>query len=843
MWILERLLIRRLLLCGAASLIILGAEFLSLDATRAQEGGAQQTLDLVLLIDNSGSMEWVSPRTDTSQLRIIAAQGLVGYLAVKSEQIVSNVGVVLFGTVPKVVTSTLVTVAPEGSDNYLKGLVRSENLGFTDFAAALTRANGLLLSHKTQNPCAVVLFTDGRPEVKSPMTAKDVGNEFEKIATQVDILRNRRCKFYVMVVGDAIIDQETWRNLAEGSDGSYGRLFPPLKSIDVLPDYFHEILCGLVGLVNCSGSDNKVMDRDITSDTTEYIKVPPYLHAITFFVINSGAPLDVSFYQPDGQRLLLTPNVVSSIGSNDLAYNVVNPQPSIVGPPAKDWTIRVSLRGSGKAHIWAWADKFFLKVRPQFGSFHLEGDLLTIRAFLADTQIAPNSPVHSVPGYNLNLVAQLFAESDPGKVVGAIDLVEQIDGTFAGTYAGKLARGRYAVKVEATAENVRGIVDTQSFPLYIGGIPRIAEITITEAEVGKFAPIQLKVGSFESVYPGGTLTVTAVITDSAGLSFLVPIPLTQTGTSNQYEGVLGITSSTGQLGSFTVSGNYQATIRLVGKTSDGFFSFDGTQDPTFRVIQSFHVREAASELPSLGNAEISDIEVGQVAKVSVPILHFEKASTDLKITAVVALPDGRRNDPIVLTPAQIATGELGRFDAEGTYQMTLTLMGTAKDGTQLTPPPVTASFVVKEQGWVTMVRALFAGILLLTIAMGFTYRTLIYVPLTFVIGKLEVTNPDRTRDNDIDLTAMNKKLVTLGNPGDIELAKDPGVIGIEAKIEGRQKRGREATWWLSKKQGGKFEKPIQLFGGDKFAVGKYDITYLNDAAKREAERDLIDNYA
>lgn len=135
----------------------------------AQSSVPPSQVAVVLLIDNSGSMEV----NDPEGMRFTAAR-LFSALLDDGDQI----GVITFGTQASSVTPGLVTVCSQiatqcpatavSKEDLLKWLVPTPEDGYTDVKAAFHLAATMLRNANPGTKKAVVLLTDGKPEILHP---------------------------------------------------------------------------------------------------------------------------------------------------------------------------------------------------------------------------------------------------------------------------------------------------------------------------------------------------------------------------------------------------------------------------------------------------------------------------------------------------------------------------------------------------------------------------------------------------------------------------------------------------------------------------------------------------
>ncbi|MCK4473254.1 MAG: VWA domain-containing protein, partial [Anaerolineae bacterium] len=276
---------------------------------RGQEpGGGPVNLDVILLIDNSMSMSHAdlvtgAPPSDPEGLRVRAAKFLVDYLRANAETSRANhrAGVVSFGGVVGDVASLRLL-----QENTVRDGIRAEEIQFTDFRTPLQFAlrEFRAKSFATENRMAVVLFTDGRPQLTgTPMAEQELRDYFDDLAPLAGELQEGGVSLFVLGIGDAREDRDNWTRLIPQNH------YIPITSTTELFDVYHRIVADLIGVAVSK-------ERILPAEQAVSIKVEPYLERIVFSFVKSDPATRISLTSPTGT--VLTP----TIGAADVHHSI-----------------------------------------------------------------------------------------------------------------------------------------------------------------------------------------------------------------------------------------------------------------------------------------------------------------------------------------------------------------------------------------------------------------------------------------------------------------------------------------------------------------------------------------
>ena len=273
-------------------------------------------LDLVLLIDSSGSMA----KTDPGNLRVSAASFLIDYVQAVGEAqgITHRFAVANFNTHVLDTQPLQPLLGSATKDN-----LTPRNEGDTDFVPAFGFARQQLApSPDKKNPMAVVLFTDGEP---APITST-LEAYFQALLPQVRSLQETGVRVFVVAIGDAVKNQAQWTQPGMIPANRY-------RTVDKTTDLagmYHEFLFDLLGL-------QKARDQTLDDNAELTVKLQPYLEQAVFSVIKDKPGAEVKLYDPSNA---LVPS--SRSGDLHLIY-------AVAAPTAGAW--RIQSKG-GKAQVW-----------------------------------------------------------------------------------------------------------------------------------------------------------------------------------------------------------------------------------------------------------------------------------------------------------------------------------------------------------------------------------------------------------------------------------------------------------------------------------------------------------
>lgn len=303
--------------------------------TRAAAG----TVDLVILIDNSGSMAHNDPR----ELRYRAARLAIDYLEVGDQ-----VGVLLFdSTVEPLLPLSPLTGA--GEKNKFKELIPARRpRGDTDIGGALAQAHGQLTEKGRGGAVPlVILLTDG---IVDPDPARRYDKEFmaayyDNMDKVVAEMADLGCAIYGVGLTEEA-DMDFLREVGSRS-GGWSQMVPTAPElVPVFRDILQE--------AKERESLWERVEEDLAAGEVleQKVAVPQYTREVTFTAVNlEGGFLELEVVGPRGQLLAAgQPGVEVSWEAGYASYRVSS-------PAAGEWLLRAA--GQGRMHLVVETDSLF----------------------------------------------------------------------------------------------------------------------------------------------------------------------------------------------------------------------------------------------------------------------------------------------------------------------------------------------------------------------------------------------------------------------------------------------------------------------------------------------------
>ncbi len=318
--------------------------------TAAPDGSG---LDVMLLLDQSQSLyDLGGIGSDPHMLRMEGARLFTSYLGVDGPAPDYRLGVVYFGTQPKlIVPLTSITNAAQ-RQAVQDALAGPEPLGWTDINAALALAHAELFESeraKTDRQLALVIFTDGRPQTEGLNTPAaesayqtelhDWVRRFTKHGTAVltVLLRNSATDADPYIQN---VYRPFWVSLAESG---IGVRFYDARTSDDLMSIYHDIVVQL----HRTQSQGVLIDRVVSQSTDVSVRVPSGWRQATFVMRKSDPALEIAIHRPDGRRLEPTDLDVGYTGAPGESREEIW---TVREPDAGTWALRV--RGQGTVTAW-----------------------------------------------------------------------------------------------------------------------------------------------------------------------------------------------------------------------------------------------------------------------------------------------------------------------------------------------------------------------------------------------------------------------------------------------------------------------------------------------------------
>lgn len=312
--------------------VLLALMLLLLALPVCADDAAGPGLDLLLLVDRSGSMSSHSPASIVDALPLTL--NVLAWSS-RSARVNHRFGVIGFGARAQVdVPLTLVDVDSLPLLRTLLSTLPSKSLGSTNFTAPLeTAANALhSLPFDSRRRRAILLLTDGYSDTPG-VDARDVTRRIEDLAKTA--LRNPPVSVDVLLFGTGT--PEPWMQRANSRihrvTGDRGDLLATL----------HRVVGDLVGARNTAQT---------VAGAADVLVLPPYLDLAVFDIVRGGANQSVTVVPPGSSQPINARTAgVDEMRSGDLMSTVVVRRPA---PGA--WVFRKS---DPSARVTVLSQQFF----------------------------------------------------------------------------------------------------------------------------------------------------------------------------------------------------------------------------------------------------------------------------------------------------------------------------------------------------------------------------------------------------------------------------------------------------------------------------------------------------
>lgn len=299
-------------------------------AVDGETGGAPGTVDaetsgapgadIVLLLDRSGSMQ----KSDPDGLAVTGAKVLLGML-----DPADRVAVVAFDTTAR----TLLPLSAVGDGAPARAAI--DRMGkpageWTDIKGALARAVGVLDGQAmADRQPAVLLFTDGRPEVQQGGDGLPPGYR-EELAATISRIAGRNIPVFTVGLGQGA-DFATMGQIARGT---WAEPFAATSATQVVR-LFQDVLSRIKERHVAFAVDEELAPGQ--SGQVHRFQVPPYTRLLTLTAV--GGQVRIKGEAAGGTPLEQAPGLKSSQGGNYQVVTVPNPAPG-------DWVVQ--LEGTGR---------------------------------------------------------------------------------------------------------------------------------------------------------------------------------------------------------------------------------------------------------------------------------------------------------------------------------------------------------------------------------------------------------------------------------------------------------------------------------------------------------------
>lgn len=507
---------RYLLLIPLIWVVFLG----STHPTSAQTGQGTTDLDIILVIDESGSM-WLTNdppilKTDANGKtteenpgwRIVMADMFADLLGVEASGD-HRLGVVMFGTDAKLV-QPLTSLKNEATRDSLKTAIDDahENLKWTDILEALVTAEHELDSHGRSGANvkrAVIFLSDGVYETHANMTQEERDDAYKQIRQLVQSSFVGKYPVYtVALTSDAfkkdpgnLYYKNIWDEIASNTGAQY---FEPEVSAPEnrksLLDAYHAIICRLLE-TSCDP-----LPSPVTAPTETTFPIEDGLQQVIFTIVKYEPGIKITIIRPNGIAARPTdPDVAVSQSNLTESWSFERPQRGI-------WTVR--LEGNGKVTVFniPFPRTSFKIERSLPGNTHPQGKPMGIAVRVVDSDHRIQSP------QELNLSIQ-----KPDGTTESVPLVSKA-GTYTARFDDTSALGSYILQFKGKNNNI-AFHDEQSVNvLPAPWLNLIEPVSDRVYPINQPVPIraQLMLGTeaITSPDPSGELKVVTELADGSG---------------------------------------------------------------------------------------------------------------------------------------------------------------------------------------------------------------------------------------------------------------------------------------------------------------------------------------
>ncbi len=285
------------------------AEFLS------PKPGAASQITVILMLDNSGSME----KNDPNGLRFTGARLFLSLLDPGD-----TAGVIIFSTESISLTNSLVTIRSGEDKSTLVSQIHTQSPeGFTDVKAAFQTADRILNGFELDRRAVYIVFlTDGKPEIKSPYA----GYEKETLEAAK--------RLHVPILAIALTPSAQTPFLDQLAIETGGQVIPADTALD-LTDAYLNIL-------------GQIKDRTVLNATENDFSffvdpgLAPYIDSVSFILARTGND-SVHLYSPFGEAI--------QRNSQNVRFYLENPgfvTIDIQSPSPGMWTFQTKMNGKFK---------------------------------------------------------------------------------------------------------------------------------------------------------------------------------------------------------------------------------------------------------------------------------------------------------------------------------------------------------------------------------------------------------------------------------------------------------------------------------------------------------------
>lgn len=300
--------------------VLLVAVFFNVFAVDVAAAEDDKSMDVVMIIDVSGSMD----DTDPDGVAREAAKLFIDTMELSG----SRVGIVSFSSQATVVPMTKVDSTTD-KRNLKRVIDGFENKGATDIGLALTEAVGVLeKASDVGNEQMILFLTDGRIDISSngrnnQMSLNDTNAAVEKAVDKYKI-------YTIGLNADGNVD----KNLLEDIAGKTGARSYVVDNAEELPDIFNGILADFIES-NILDLGTYTLDGKAAQEIKVAVPDTGVVEA-NFVMVASKRITDLSIINPDGKYVPIDESSV--IWNQSKNYSILK----MVKPVPGEWTLKMN---------------------------------------------------------------------------------------------------------------------------------------------------------------------------------------------------------------------------------------------------------------------------------------------------------------------------------------------------------------------------------------------------------------------------------------------------------------------------------------------------------------------
>jgi hypothetical protein len=345
-----------LLMCLALCVI---AVLLVGRASAQQQETDPLPFDFLLLIDHSNSMwDKGGVGSDPDLLRVEAANLFIAYLGADVARTGNRLGVIHFGGSSELVIPLTPLDSAEQRQAIRAAIANPRRMDWTDPLEALQLADETLFPYpqSQRDPArqpAVVLLTDGKPELSSNPSQEERAAYVADLRALVDRFRAHGCPIFTIALSNEATDadpeiQTVYRNLwQEIAARTPPAEYHEARTADDLPRIYHAIAAAVTTNLSGVKVGELIVETTVDGEAVETITVEPGLAQVTLVVLRDDPALEVQLLRPGGAPARPDDPDVQRTGTPGVTREEVW---AISRPRPGRWTLE--LRGHHGVTVW-----------------------------------------------------------------------------------------------------------------------------------------------------------------------------------------------------------------------------------------------------------------------------------------------------------------------------------------------------------------------------------------------------------------------------------------------------------------------------------------------------------